>query len=167
MRDLNLTLIGNRYTETVSLLYVKTHFHFPGLTDILDFKQHVLPNRFDSIRVLSVDWEPNPFFIASTPKMRVDAWTTISQMKGLQQLRIFIKTLCILPDSSAARSLKQNLGRVKGLQKFELVVTRDQFPVWDGFLNEGMEVKLVINTEARGESSFRPLPAPASMVRAY
>ena len=160
-------LIENRYTETISLLYAKTHFHFPGLTDILDFRQHVLPNRFDSIRVLSIDWEPNPYFIASTPKMRVETWNTISQMKGLQQLRVYIKTLCVLPDSSAARSLKQNLRKVKGLQKFELVVTRDQFAFWDGFLEEGMEVKLVVNTEARGESSFRQPPAPASMVRAY
>jgi hypothetical protein len=99
--------------------------------------------------------------------MRVDTWNTISEMKGLQQLRIFIKTLCILPDSSAARSLKHNLRKVKGLQRFELVVTRDQFQMWDGFLEEDMEVKLTVNTEARGDSSFRPLPAAASMVRAY
>jgi hypothetical protein len=117
--------------------------------------------------VLSIDWEPNPFFIASTPKMRVETWNTISQMKGLQQLRVFIKTLCVLPDSSAALSLKQNLRKVKGLQRFELIVTRDQFKVWDGFLEEDMEVKLVVNTKARGETSFRQPPAPASMVRAY
>jgi len=48
-----------------------------------------------------------------------------------------------------------------------LVVTRDQFQMWDGFLEEDMEVKLTVNTEARGDSSFRPLPAAASMVRAY
>ncbi|KAN0095441.1 hypothetical protein V8E51_016152 [Hyaloscypha variabilis] len=155
------------YTETIPLLYAKTHFHFPGLTDILDFKKHVLPNRFDSIRVLSIDWEPNPFFIASTPQMRVDTWNTISQMKGLQQLRVYIKTLCILPDSSAARSLKQNLRKVTGLQKFQLIVTRDQFPIWNGFLDDDMEVKLTVNTEARGDSSFRPMPATASLVRAY
>lgn len=163
----NLTLTDFRYTETISLLYAKTHFHFPGLTDILDFRQHVLPNRFDSIRVLSIDWEPNPFFIASTPTMRVETWNTISEMKGLQELRVFIKTLCILPDSSPARSLKQNLRKIKGLQKYQLVVTKDQFLVWDGFLDADMEVKLVVNTESRGESSFRTLPAPASMMRAY
>jgi hypothetical protein len=125
----------------------------------------VLPDRFDSIRVLSVDWEPNPFFISSTPQMRVQTWDKISKMKGLQQLRVFIKTLCILPDSSAARSLKQNLRKVKGLQKFELVVTKDQFPVWDGFLDEGLEVKLVVNTEARADRTF--LPLAARTVRAY
>ena len=165
--NLQIDADEGRYTETIPLLYAKTHFHFPGLTDILDFKKHVLPNRFDSIRVLSIDWEPNPFFIASTPQMRVDTWNTISQMKGLQQLRVYIKTLCILPDSSAARSLKQNLRKVTGLKKFQLIVTKDQFPIWNGFLDDDMEVKLTANTEARGDSSFRPMPATASLVRAY
>ncbi len=86
-------------------------------------------------------------------------------MKALQELRVYIKTLCVLPDSSAALSLKQNLRKVKGLQKFELLITKDQFPVWDGFLDEGMEVKLVVNTEARGDMTFLPL-APIR-VRAY
>ncbi len=160
-------LTGNIYTESISLLYAKTHFHFPGLTDILDFRQHVLPNRFGSIRILSIDWEPNPFFPISTPQMRVDTWNTISQMKELQQLRVYMKTLCVLPDSSTARSLKQNLRKVKGLQSFELIVTKDQCAVWGGFSEADMEVKLVVNTKARGESSYRQPPAPASMVRAY
>jgi hypothetical protein len=112
-----------------------------------------------------VDWEPNPFFISSTPQMRVQTWDKISEMKGLQQLRVFTKTLCILLDSSATRSLKQNLRKVKGLQKFELVVTKDQFQVWDGFLDEGMEAKFVANTEASADHTF--LPLSARMVRGY
>ncbi len=51
------------------------------------------------------------------------------------------------------------------MRKYELVVTKDQFPVWVGFLDEGMEVKLVVNTEARGDMTFLPL-APIR-VRAY
>jgi len=153
------------YSETISLLYAKTHFHFPGITDILDFSQNVLPDRFDSIRVLSVDWEPNPFFISSTPQMRVQSWDKISKIRDLQELRVFIKTLCILPDSSAARALKQNLRKVRGIQKFELVVTKDQFPVWDGFLDEGMEVTLVVYTGVRADRTF--LPLAARTVRAY
>jgi hypothetical protein len=141
--------IGNRYTEFISPLYARTHFHFSGLADILDFRQHVLPNRFVSIRILSIDWEPNPFFPTSTPQMRVDDWSTISQMKGLQQLRAYMETICVLPDSSTACSLKQNRRKVKGLQSFELTVTKDQFAIWGGILEANMEVELVVNTKAR------------------
>ena len=100
--------------------------------------------------------EPNPFFVASTPVMRVQTWNTIALTKGPQQLRVYIKTLCVPPDSEAAIFLKKNLGKVVGLQRFELVVIKDLFPVWEGFLDEGMEVKLVVNTEASSlESYFR------------
>ena len=71
-------------------------------------------------------------------------------MKGLQQLRAYMKTICVLPDSSTACSLKNNRRKVKGLQSFELIVTKDQFAVWGGFLEAAMEVKLVVNAQARG-----------------
>lgn len=50
----------------------------------------------------------------------------------------------------------KNLGKVVGLQRFELVVTKDLFQVWEGFLDEEMEVTLVVNIEANSlESYFR------------
>ncbi len=55
----------------------------------------------------------------------------------------------------------------KGQRAAELVVTKDQFTIWSGFLEADMEAKLMINTEATGERSYRQPPAPASMVRAY
>jgi len=96
--------------------------------------------------------------------MRVAAWNLISQMKGLQQLRVFVKTLCVLPDSSAARSLKQNLRKVKGLQLFELHVTTDQMPIWKDFLEEGLEARIVANKQTRGTGY---IPNMSSLVRAY
>jgi hypothetical protein len=141
------------------------HFHLPALTDILELSRTTLPERFDEIRLLSIDWEPNPYFVFSTPQMRVAAWNAISEMKGLQELRVFVKTLCTLPGCTAAQGLQRNMMKVKGLKVYELIVTEDLFPTFKSFLEEGNEAKLVARTDGRPRGGV--MPHVMRLVRAY
>lgn len=97
--------------------------------------------------------------------MRVAAWNTISQMKSLQELRVFVKTLFISPGCTAAQGLQRNMMKVKGLKVFELIVTEDLLPTFKGFLQEGSETKLVARTDGIAKGGV--MPHIMRLVRAY
>jgi hypothetical protein len=97
--------------------------------------------------------------------MRVAAWNAISEMKGLQELRVFVKTLCTLPGCTAAQGLQLNMMKVKGLKIYELIVSEDLFPTFKGFLEEGNEAKLVARTDGRPKGGV--MPHIMRLVRAY
>lgn len=115
----------------------------------------LLPRRLASIRKISLNWPPgqeylrHPYPAFDEEKWR-ETWDTLSRMKGLRELRVHPKfsrhvledpSFMLSPPISLTRDLMK---KVKGLDVFELKVTESQKSYWDGFIEEDMEIRLVI-----------------------
>lgn len=136
-----------RYSETITLLYTTPHFHFPNPGNVRIFRDTILPQRLNSIRTLSLDWTehfPQATMTKYLTKLGV-AWDIISQMEGLQELRVYAKTTRdrASPSDGRMRGWSGWMRKRKGLKVYEFVVPHGQLGLWEEFIDADREVKLV------------------------
>jgi len=116
------------YTEAIQILYSAPTFDFDSLETLIAFSCSVLPQRFDSIHSIQLDFRfaMSHLFNESMPKSDPQRWERIwrilASMPKLQSLRVRI----IWPASEVGKKLEDRLleplGMVTGLKTFEVSV---------------------------------------------
>jgi hypothetical protein len=125
------------------LIYSKTHFHFSDPTDVTYFISTILSHRLDLIRYVHLDW------ILKLPTEVMDTelypatFEILSNMKGLKELRLHTLDFSMRVAEYVVSDIRQLLGKVRGLDVYELVVKKDEMPLWRQWLGSGLEIQLV------------------------
>jgi hypothetical protein len=79
----------------------------------------------------------------------------LSNMKGLRELRLHTLDFRMKVAGHVVSDIRHLLGKVKGLDVYELVVKKDEMPLWREWLGSGMEIQLV---EAPERMAGRKMP---------
>lgn len=130
-----------RYTEAIKILYAQNTFHFYDPGDVRHFGRTILPQRLNSITSLMIDWE-RPFSIFNKdntiPKMDreelrlwTEAWEIIAGMKDLRTLKVTLKAHKAEVPQKRRKIMCEPMMKVKGLQRFELVIPYDDEGNWE------------------------------------
>lgn len=135
------------YSELTPLIYSTLYFHFPNAEDILHFCLSIIPSRLNTMTKLSFDlgWT---FHRPSQPQPWSDElWKLLSKMKGLRELKVYVKKF-FSEDGEEPLYLqfKEGVRRIKGkgLDFFEAVVPGEQRELWGGFVEEGVDIKVIL-----------------------
>jgi hypothetical protein len=142
------------------MLYQNVHFHFPHPTDLALFSSRVKKEMLDSIRIMSFDVGDfdSGFAIEATDEVSEGTSTVSSGLKGLKELRVFVKkritevrtqeaTFPGGPPNTASIGgllLGYNIKEREGFNVFQVVVPGQQYRVWEGLLCDKRGVDLSV-----------------------
>jgi hypothetical protein len=86
------------------------------------FSRSILPQRFDSIRVLSLDWglQVLPYSPDNGISAFKEIWGIVASMKSLKRLHVKAPWRCCHPQLYSI--MHESLMKVKGLTVFELAI---------------------------------------------
>ena len=130
-----------RYSEAIDVLYSRNSFHFYDPGDIRYFGRTILPQRLDAVHSVMMDWERA--FSIFNPNNAIakqnnfewnawrEAWGIIAQMKGLLDLRIFLKKHDFEVSKERRMKMCKPLMEIKGLRVFEVIVPWDDDNDWE------------------------------------
>lgn len=74
----------------IALLYEDTTFHFRDLGTVSVFVCSILPQRLNSIRSVSIDWQISEVHDQTSSQKWNDVWETIATMQSIREVRLIV-----------------------------------------------------------------------------